>query len=35
MGTHTLVIEALDDHIIVGQWLLDYNLKRQHYRFPL
>ena len=35
MGTHTLVIEALDDHIIVDQWLLDYNLKRQHYRFPL
>ena len=35
MGTHTVVIEALDDHIIVDQWLLDYNLKRQHYRFPL
>lgn len=35
MGTHTLEIEALDDRIIVDQWLLDYNLKRQFYRFPL
>ena len=35
MGTHTVVIEALDDHIIVDQWLLDYNTKRQSYRFPL
>ena len=35
MGTHTLTIEALDDHIIVDQWLLDFNPKRQFYRFPL
>ena len=35
MGTHTLVIEALDDNTIVDQWLLDYNTKRQSYRFPL
>ena len=34
-GTHTLIIEALDDHIIVDQWMIDYNLKRQFYRFPL
>ncbi|MBQ9636316.1 MAG: glycosyl hydrolase 115 family protein [Prevotella sp.] len=35
MGTHTLTIEALDDHIIVDQWMLDFDLKRQFYRFPL
>ena len=35
MGTHTLEIEALDEGIVVDQWLLDYNLKRQFYRFPL
>jgi len=34
-GTHTLTIEALDDHIIVDQWMVDFNLKRQFYRFPL
>ena len=35
MGTHTLTIEALDDHIIVDQWMVDFNPKRPFYRFPL
>ena len=34
-GTHTLTIEALDDHVILDQWMLDFNIKRQFYRFPL
>lgn len=34
-GKHSLTIEALDDHIIVDQWMLDYDIDRQFYMFPV
>lgn len=34
-GTHTLTIRALDDGIIVDQWMLDYDRDRQFYIFPV
>lgn len=34
-GLHTLTIRALDDHIIVDQWMIDFNTKRgKFYLFP-
>ena len=30
-GEHTLTIEALDDHIIADQWLIDYDAERPFY----
>ncbi len=34
-GKHTLTITALDDHIVLDQWMLDYKKDRQFYVFPL
>ncbi len=34
-GEHTLTITALDPHIIVDQWMLDFNPARKHYLFPV
>lgn len=34
-GTHTLVITAIDDNIVVDQWMIDYNRDRQFYMFPV
>lgn len=34
-GAHTLVIKALDSHIIVDQWMIDYKLGRKFYLFPV
>ncbi len=34
-GTHTLVITAIDDNIIVDQWMIDYDIDRQFYMFPV
>ncbi len=34
-GTHTLTITALDDHIILDQWMLDFNRNRKFYVFPV
>lgn len=34
-GSHTLVIKALDDHIIVDQWMLDFDTNREFYVFPI
>lgn len=34
-GTHTLVIKALDNHIIVDQWMLDFDANRKFYLFPV
>ncbi len=34
-GNHTLVITALDDHIVVDQWMIDYNPDRSFYMFPV
>ncbi len=34
-GNHTLVIKALDPHILIDQWMIDYNLNRKFYLFPV
>lgn len=34
-GRHTLTIRAFDNHIVVDQWMLDYNPQRKHYLFPV
>lgn len=34
-GTHTLEIMAIDNHIIVDQWMIDYDRERQFYLFPI
>ncbi len=34
-GTHTLKIKALDEHIIVDQWMVDYDKDREFYLFPI
>lgn len=34
-GNHTLVITALDDHIVVDQWMIDYKPDRSFYMFPV
>lgn len=33
-GYHTLVIKALDNHIVVDQWMIDYHPDRHFYVFP-
>lgn len=34
-GKHTLTITALDDHVVVDQWMLDFKPERKFYVFPL
>jgi hypothetical protein len=34
-GSHTLRIKALDNHIILDQWMIDYNPDRKFYMFPV
>ncbi len=34
-GSHTLVIKALDAHVVVDQWMIDYDLNRKFYLFPV
>ena len=34
-GHHTLTITALDAHVVVDQWMLDFNPKRKFYVFPV
>ena len=34
-GSHKLYIKALDDHIIVDQWMVDFNRERQFYVIPV
>ena len=31
MGKHTITIQALDPHIVVDQWMLDYDVDREFY----
>ena len=33
-GKHTLKIKALDDHIILDQWMIDYKKDRKFYVIP-
>ncbi len=34
-GEHTLTIKAIDNHIIVDQWMIDYKPNRKFYLFPV
>lgn len=34
-GKHTLTITALDKHVIVDQWMLDFKPERKFYVFPI
>ena len=34
-GNHTLTIEALDNHIVLDQWMLDFIKNRKFYMFPI
>jgi hypothetical protein len=34
-GSHTLTITALDDHILIDQWMLDPKADRKFYVFPV
>ncbi|NLT03138.1 MAG: hypothetical protein GXY09_04675 [Bacteroidales bacterium] len=34
-GAHTLRVTALDHHVVVDQWMLDFQPKRAFYVFPL
>lgn len=34
-GKHTLTITALDKHIVIDQWMLDFQKDRKFYLFPL
>lgn len=34
-GTHTLLFKALDTHILVDQWMIDYDANRKFYLFPV
>ncbi len=34
-GNHTLAIKALDNHIVVDQWMVDYKAGRKFYLFPI
>lgn len=33
-GRHTVEIMALDDHVILDQWMLDYDVDREYYMIP-
>ena len=34
-GQHTLTITALDHHLVIDQWMLDFDTRRQFYVLPL
>ena len=34
-GKHTLKITALDDHVVIDQWMIDFNENRRFYVFPI
>lgn len=34
-GSHTLTIRAIDSHIIVDQWMVDFKTNRKFYLFPI
>ena len=33
-GRHTLTIRALDEHVVIDQWMIDFKPDRQFYVFP-
>ena len=34
-GKHTMTVKALDNHIVFDQWMLDFDISRKFYVFPL
>jgi len=34
-GEHHLVIKALDPHVVIDQWMIDFDLSRQFYLIPV
>ena len=34
-GKHTLSITALDDHVLIDQWMIDFKPDRMFYVFPV
>lgn len=34
-GRHTLAITALDDHVVIDQWMIDFRPDRKFYVFPV
>ena len=34
-GSHTLSIKALDAHVLIDQWMIDFEPSRKYYVFPL
>lgn len=34
-GTHTLTFQALDHHIVLDQWMIDFHPTRKCYMFPI
>lgn len=34
-GMHTLSITALDNHVLIDQWMIDFKPERQFYVFPI
>lgn len=34
-GSHTLVIEAIDSHVVIDQWMIDFAPRRSFYVFPV
>ena len=34
-GNHTLTIKALDKHVVVDQWMIDFKPERSFYMFPV
>lgn len=34
-GDHTLTVTAIDDHIVMDQWMIDFRRDRQFYVFPV
>ena len=34
-GSHNITIKALDDNVMIDQWVLDYDVDREYYVFPV
>ena len=34
-GAHTLTIKALDNHVIIDQWMIDFDKERKFYVIPV
>ena len=34
-GNHTVDIRALDDNVIIDQWILDFDVDREYYVLPV